>query len=1768
MRSINTICVALLLSPLCFAQTQTPGLVHWSAKLAGARAGTANARVLCIGDSTTWGLPYGPNPDSFCAQLATLANNSRTPSVYGLSTPYTSPGDSRWTIGAGWASANAGAAGISSAYYSTGGGGSITFTPGVNADSFYVYYVGGSGATPAYQPLGTFTAQATGGSPTSVPYNSSLSGNIYRALVTAGSAGTGNSVSISVATGNTAVIVGVEPFLSTKAQILIGNAGNPGTNTTEWTNPYTAESLAFIAAATPDLVVIDLGINDAFASLSPTTYIANMTILINTAHAAGADVILSTFPPSQSSSYSTYEALYYPLLQSLASSNAIPLVDIYGLLGGTYNAPYMYDGVHPNVSGYTLWANALLPVVFPFTVDASQVTATQAILTYMAPSAAACSLQVSESPTLSPLVHDVDPALFSGSNSDGRTGNTAMGLRRSFVVGTRRSDQASDGNLYSRALQANTTQYYSVNCSGTISTGQFTTANPALGNTFPEPPPFNAAGWGNYGWPTINWADKTVGYIDPTTGIQIKRMTGPGEVYGRANGAGYDSEGVFSYYTDFNGAWTSPQNITGNGSAPSQTVYATYSGANSDPIFVAWGSSGMPEGFFGFSPENAGGLVNSLDNVQLSFFGTATDSSAANRTVEFCLSFYDSGNTCNTPYYTVVLPASAPASSSTASAVYPASSVFPDGGAWQGWGTTARRNDISVYSGTFSATGSTVTNTTYLGEFNLNWKSGGKIFLQGSSPTCANNVCTISSVTNGNTLLIVQTLPSPISGSYYSLTSGAIVRKTTGTGTVKVSVSSAYTQSAALIGPNGGDSDLCSLTSVTVSYAADGVTPIAPVSGEFCTPFVAGNPVLYLLIPSTGETRYLSPVYIDTHSTAPTSMDLMANGTGNGFWSAGSFNPSNPNQFYIGYRYSNYARTVGTYVNQAPNVVVTAAYSNTTSGCNYQAYAHSLYPPSSWKPGQDTTQYWFQGPQWSNSCMTYNNSNFLVSANTDVDYRVVTGSPTWKPSMQSDAGTGIQIPSIRWGKVFVGSNPGGQNTATGLWVLDLATGALQFSSASLNGTFPQRWGVNHTTNIGTPQNTFGINNQNPTGNESNGNPSPNSYGRGPFRFTPYAVLKSGSFSSDTSLPTDSSILGACPTGIASNLVHQGAVGNNCITFQSQMACSAAPWWQSSGGTTLTGAATAAATTLSVASASGISTGSYLYITTANSTTYPGLELVYVSGVSGTSLTVQRSVNGVSTALLSGANVSIQSGSISPEARDYPCDHGPNDIAGNPVWGEPSPLQPGDLFNYWGQLNTFGEWEDWQIVSVTPLGGANYQFVASRFPTSESNYCVQPGTYSPQPWPSGWSGYTYPLCDAFNFVNTTNLGAGWSYNYVGGGHTAFGFSGSAAYGTAVSSSDAYDPYTVWYQSPIMSPNNPFLENSTYTVPSNVPFAGSSPEYPWQSYPSQLQFSDSDPLNARWVVDLHAMNPGSGTSQDSGNAAGSNFSRGTQVTGTTTVWKFNGSTAPYKAMPVTAYAGHTLLQDVSSPATGNVITDSTPWQFCYAYTAGECRSGSASGDVYMSVPQAGGQTNYSLGLCYTNWFDENDPCAVNLQYHGASIVQGAVDRPDPNGQNFRKISTGFMGPGIEFSFSAATMEPAGQWTLFSCNWCNGYRSDIFMAKLPPFPSGQPVSSNNFVPVSVNLGPSAAYDQARVRFGYVEDGGNPSNFYCTQRADACMTSSAVSPFAFVSEGAAWASCSSGCTITVPSIPGRVLYYVVDRRNSSSGQVSTSEMRISAAP
>ncbi|MEO7651694.1 MAG: hypothetical protein ABIZ80_14605, partial [Bryobacteraceae bacterium] len=110
-----------------------------------------------------------------------------------------------------------------------------------------------------------------------------------------------------------------------------------------------------------------------------------------------------------------------------------------------------------------------------------------AILNYSAPDGSACSVEVSESATYSPVVKDVNTVLFPGSNLDSRAGNAASGRQRTFVVGAAGqgityAPIASDGKRHSRALRAFTAHHFRITCGGDTATGTFQTANLAPGD--------------------------------------------------------------------------------------------------------------------------------------------------------------------------------------------------------------------------------------------------------------------------------------------------------------------------------------------------------------------------------------------------------------------------------------------------------------------------------------------------------------------------------------------------------------------------------------------------------------------------------------------------------------------------------------------------------------------------------------------------------------------------------------------------------------------------------------------------------------------------------------------------------------------------------------------------------------------------------------------------------------------------------------------------------------------------------------------------------------------------------------------------------------------------------------------------------------------------------------------------------------------------------------------------------------------------------------
>ncbi|HVW10994.1 MAG TPA: hypothetical protein VHC90_20560 [Bryobacteraceae bacterium] len=1252
------------------------------------------------------------------------------------------------------------------------------------------------------------------------------------------------------------------------------------------------------------------------------------------------------------------------------------------------------------------------------------VTQTQAVIHYQAPNAADCQVKVSQNQSMTPLAYDVDPVLFPGSNLDSRAGSliSASKTDRYFVIGHKRADLASDGKHYSRALQAFSEYFYQVNCSGNIQSGRFVTANPPLGNDYPEPPPFDATSFGNYAWPTIDWSDQSKTYIDPMTGILLKRATGPGW-FGLMQGGK-----TFGTAIDVNklGTWTNTANILSGTSG----TRATYSGPGGDPVFLAFNPDNLTDSGGGQIKGWAPGGVT-LDNIMVRIYGTGSG------VISGCLSD-DSGNHCVSPAVNLVTLTSG---GGNPAGTYPvacgsdsATGCFPNLGFWGGWNFTPTRGQMAAVGGTVNVSGSTVTAVSS-SFFDLNWKPGSKVLIAGTSPACLSNLCTISQVNSSSTLTLLE-VPGTVSGtSFKTANAGVMLWVNKGGGSYNASISAnfdyAYSDQPTM--PLNGTIAQCSSNPVTVSYAADGVTPITPVAGEMCLGAHqnGAGQFLYLLIPSTGETRYLAPLYFYNASDPAPDQIIAVTAIG------AAFDSTDPYTIYV------QAST------QGGLSIFKGTYNAATA--KFKAYSHSFYPSrdASYQPGEDTGVFWLGGAAWGDTGITWTNQTRASQAN-DINSQIVASDallPSIKKQETGFDSTLFNAPTVTrvgTGRAFVANGPQSYGETIGLLhSFDLSTGKLVQSTTSYSD-FPARWCAVHTDEFVDGWYALVCN---PLGGGYGFQANPGITGIGPWQMTPTAVKKGGSFSSDTSM-TATSPLDPCPT-IPSSLASIVPVNPACVTFQSQMACSHTPH--------------------------------------------------------------------------AGENVK------------WPCEY-------NALWSELQPVAPGDSLLVTGAS---GHPENLLVVSVTSLGGSNYQFTAVRGST-QSGYKTAA---------NGWTGYVVPPttdCDISNctpgvgfWLKATDTGVTWRLD-----PGAFGSHSDLGRGPTPGAATFCLNGTCRFNIPMEQQIGTGF--STAKKFGDGSFAGLTGNMLLQGYPSIHQFT-APPSEQVWMLNYRHINPSLGAGTEVASDVGPVTYN--LVSGTRGVFRFtavNGG-LHYKTLPVIAYAGYHLLQEVSSPAKGDIITDSTPWQFCVALNAGECHTGSAAGEVYLSVPSGLVRSSQN---CVSNWYDDNYPCVFTPLAKAAFAVQEGVSKNDPNGMNWRRITMGFSGPGRQFEFSTFIPDPTGKWGFLEGYWLNGVRNDLMIAKLPPWPNPQDVTVNrtNFINQSVQVGASQNLPNARVRFGYTEN-GNASDFFCTARQEACVAAGA--PYSFISESAGWQACTNGCTISVPAIPGRVLFYAVDRQDGAGNTV-----------
>jgi len=359
---------------------------------------------------------------------------------------------------------------------------------------------------------------------------------------------------------------------------------------------------------------------------------------------------------------------------------------------------------------------------------------------------------------------------------------------------------------------------------------------------------------------------------------------------------------------------------------------------------------------------------------------------------------------------------------------------------------------------------------------------------------------------------------------------------------------------------------------------------------------------------------------------------------------------------------------------------------------------------------------------------------------------------------------------------------------------------------------------------------------------------------------------------------------------------------------------------------------------------------------------------------------------------------------------------------------------------------------------------------------------------------------------------------------------------------------------------------------------LPMAAGYPEFGGSPYGVARDFVQNYNNNTWWFgaanppfqLDFRHLNPPFGAGPENLNSTIGRARALTLVAGTNHSYLIGDTVSAgrsdYKRLPLHGYAGHYLLKDVSGPATGNT-TDLPDYSVCRALSKGECFAGSAIGNLYVTVPKA-----YVDNYCRTDQFTLSDPCAFQLAPVAGQVLEFRTDQPDAAGSTVRKLGYLHGMPGLQYQFSNCRATPDAAFAFCVADWLDGVRSEWVALRLDPMPKPDGKNRTTFVPITLTLEGNSEGSYIRARFGYLENGG--TLLRCTPYQAECSTEipsrAGTDPYSFTNESVERQSCPNGskCTITIPAIPNRMLYYVVERLDARGRVVTSHPMQVVPVP
>lgn len=1309
-------------------------------------------------------------------------------------------------------------------------------------------------------------------------------------------------------------------------------------------------------------------------------------------------------------------------------------------------------------------------------------TATQAVIGYTAPDQNPCIIQVSESSSLSPLVHDTDPAIFAGSGQDNRPGNLSSGPTRLAVIGKRSAELVTAGPYagvrhFSRALQAYTPHFGRVQCGTDSATFTFKTTNIPVGSTYADPWLQDATHPGDQPWPESIGGLAPESFVDPLTGVLLHRIGLRGQNWGYWSkmpfGTAYN-QGQMP--CDSAGPWADPCSVLTDDAASATTGNSTAWLVIRAPMTNgnAW-NGGYGRADYGQSW--------SLDQLAVTFKGYVNSPAPANRQVDVCLSL-NGGASCASQIQTITLGSQAKGAAQIAGQAdttrygilpwlldttprFNVQESSPHSGRADVLMPTShramRREELAAHPAASTDPAGVVSwDAGHL--FSLYWIDGGngRIRLSTKDDACitppaatTSQEFVISSFADGKHLSI-SGAPPVGANLYWCANNFAVMVRRHQAPTDSSTVSLQYAGMAAVEStspsyPDNGTSTACFNKLVQGGF-------FCLYGGLYWIDPAAAHSVYYgyMLAASDGVTNAWRNIGV-----IPSGESAMIDQTASDF------------TFYA----------IGADPSGGGPLVVRGEFNPATIAQPSTPYGNGSQIGNATVKG--ATAY---SIAYSNG-LTFTNLTPQVSASQSIVHQMAAFDPTFNVAKFSTGPNGWNCNSAAVSTgvfYFFCFSLGGDSPA---WIFAFSTGDGNPAHAGQPGG-PRIVGAMNT--FDTPAAPVSATQTAATGRSLHGVVETGETGWVQIQMNPYPPINTSNIQS---IPATSA---ACST-----LGIQG--GGECIeiAINSYTAAGVTGYEPYLTGQNrqfqFTGAPGELRTTQlgDTACVAAITVANCNWSSRAN-------EFMTLAQKNADGRWIFRR-NGY------GAQVAIPKGPvaltwISNQWRVPPGGATANGSLAaywNPLagcGGSPDP-RGSCLMQDSNNTSGHGEWRD---------GG---EAVATNVPS-----WVQPMF----DWPTAYQTAVGSVPGIFDlpFANVTpDKAKGVYYTsanppFAGVFGIPRGFDAGAHPNAAGANASAYESLRAF---------------------DNTPVQGGGFDPPFTLLSGQL----------------YAATPGTVTGPD-------------DIFGSGRVASLNR-----KRMATGASCGSHPLIDLSGPGSSIATAASGSYTYCVVRTKGECATGSTVGQIYVNCPGvvwnrcAGsgihGGTPLGVG---------NDICVANVGAAANAVRQFSLDHNDYTGAFTRSLVSATSRLRMVTGFENNRMLPDNSWLLFRAEWLNYSREEMWMAKIPPYPKPDSIDRGTFVPMVLDLKPPAGVnvDNAIVEFGYTEYAGN-----CTSRRDPCQANAATigsPPFQFASENPGGMPCSSGCTIALPAISQRVLYYQVKYRDKSNHTLAASPSQATTVP